>query len=467
MTPRRSASDHPVMPRPRLLVVEDDLGLNKQLKWAFDEYDVAFAATRQEALALLRKHEPQVVLQDLGLPPDPDGVKEGLETIRAILELAPHVKLIVLTGNGSRKSALDSIRFGAYDFLHKPIDIEILRFMLERAFQMVALEAELHRIAGAAALPRAQGVITGDDSMHRLWRTVEKVAPADVSVLIVGESGTGKELLARAIHNLSSRNKSRFVAINCAAIPESLLASELFGHERGSFTGAHKTTPGKIEIADGGTLFLDEIGDMPAPLQATLLRFLQERVIERVGGREEIPVDVRVVCATNMALDELEKSGGFRQDLYYRVGEVTLKVPPLRERVGDAVLLAQYFLHRFSADSSPRIRGFAPDAIEAISSYDWPGNVRELEGKIKAAVITSDGPLVTAADLALASSGGIALTLNLREARQQAERQAVQHALSAAGGNLSKAAELLGVARPTLYDLLERLNLGGPSACKD
>jgi two-component system NtrC family response regulator len=442
-----------------ILAVEDDRGLQKQLRWSLDEYEMVFASNRQEALAALRKHEPMVVLQDLGLPPEPDGVTEGLATIREILSLSPHVKLIVLTGNADRKAALEAVRSGAYDFFEKPLDIDVMRLMLERAFRMIALEDEVRELASATATPRAQGMIAADEGMQRLWRTVEKIAPADVSVLILGESGTGKELLARAIHNLSGRSKGRFVAINCAAIPEDLLGSELYGHERGSFTGAHKTTQGKIEVADGGTLFLDEIGDMPAALQATLLRFLQERVIERVGGREEIPVDVRIVCATNKSLDELIAHGQFRQDLYYRIGEVTLNVPPLRDRSGDAILLAQFFLQRFSKELAPNLRGLAPDAVDAIESFDWPGNVRELESKIKAAVIMAEGPLLTAADLGLRADAREGSMFNLREARQQAERQAVRHALAMTGGNLSQAAELLGIARPTLYDLIERLGI--------
>jgi two-component system NtrC family response regulator len=442
-----------------LLVVEDDLGLQKQLKWSLAEYELVFAATRQEAVAALRRHEPAVVLQDLGLPPEPDSVTEGLATLMEVLALSPHAKVIVLTGNAERGSALDAVRLGAYDFFQKPLDVDVLRLMLDRAFRMVALEDEVRNLASATSLPRLQGIITADEGMERLCRTVEKVAATDVSVLILGESGTGKELLARAIHKLGTRSKGRFVAINCAAIPESLLASELFGHERGSFTGAHKTTRGKIEVASGGTLFLDEIGDMPAPLQATLLRFLQERVIERVGGREEIPVDVRVVCATNKRLEAMIAEGQFRQDLYYRIGEVTLTVPPLRDRPGDTVLLAQFFVQRFSAELGRAARGLSPDAVEAIESHDWPGNVRELESKIKTAVVMADGPLLTGADLGLREGDADVLPLNLREARQQAERHAIQQALAMAEGNLSRAAGLLGIARPTLYDLMDRLGI--------
>jgi len=442
-----------------LLIVEDDLGLQKQLKWSLEEYDIVWAANRQDAIAALRKHEPMVILQDLGLPPDPEGVSEGLATIREIQALSPHAKSIVLTGKADRDSALEAVRSGAYDFFEKPLDVDVLKLMLERAFRMVALEEEVRRLLTAPNTPRSQGLIASDEGMQRLWRTVEKIAPADVSVLILGESGTGKELLARAIHNLSSRRNGRFVAINCAAIPEELLASELFGHERGSFTGAHKTTRGKIEMAEGGTLFLDEVGDMPAALQATLLRFLQERVIERVGGREEIPVDVRIVCATNKSIDTLITAGQFREDLYFRIGEVALNVPPLRERKGDAILLAQLFLQRFSGELASSVRGLASDAVEAIEAYHWPGNVREVESKVKTAVVMADGALVTAADLGLDASGTDGLKLNLREARRHAERQAVRQAMVMADGNVSRAAELLGIARPTLYDLLERLDI--------
>ena len=449
--------------RPTLLVVEDDAGLQKQLKWSLDDYEVVFAATRQEALAALRRHEPGVVLQDLGLPPDPEGVTEGFEALKEILTIAPATKVIVVTGNADRDNALHAVRYGAYDFYQKPIDVEVLKLILGRAYRIAALEAENRRLVALAEHSPIEGIIAADEATLKLCRMVEKVAPADISVLILGESGTGKELFARALHNLSPRSKGRFVAINCAAIPENLLESELFGHEKGAFTGAHKQTQGKVELASGGTLFLDEIGDMPAALQAKLLRFLQERVVERVGGREEIPVDVRVVCATNQDLDQRIKDGLFREDLYYRIGEVTLRVPPLRERVGGIAVLAQVFLQRFSAAHGRAVRGFAPDALAAIESYRWPGNVRQLENKIKTAVVMAEGNLIRAADLGLQQGVADEMGLNLREVRTRAERQAVQQALALSDGNISRAAELLGITRPTLYDLLGKLGLKEPS----
>jgi len=441
-----------------LLVVEDDPGMQKQLKWSLDDYALAFATTRQEAVAALRRHEPRVVLLDLGLPPDEEGVTEGFEALKEILSIAPQTKVIVVTGNADRDNALHAVRYGAYDFYQKPIDIDILKLIIDRAFRIAVLEVENRRLTTLAEQSPIEGIIAADEATLKLCRIVEKIAPADISVLILGESGTGKELFARAVHNLSPRRKGRFIAINCAAIPENLLESELFGHEKGAFTGAHKQTIGKVELASGGTLFLDEIGDMPAPLQAKLLRFLQERVVERIGGREEIPVDVRVVCATNQDLEALIQSGAFRQDLFYRIGEVSLNVPPLRDRHGGIAVLAQVFLRRYSSEQGKALRGFSTDALAAIESYRWPGNVRELENKVKTAVVMSDGPLVTAADLGL-KEGDADLLLNLREVRARAERQAVQQAMALADGNISKASELLGITRPTLYDLLEKLGL--------
>jgi len=440
-----------------LLVVEDDTGLQKQLKWSLDDYEVVFAATRAEALAALRRFEPAVVLQDLGLPPDPEGVTEGFEALKEILSLAPQTKVIVVTGNADRDNALHAVRYGAYDFYQKPIDIEVLKLILDRAYRIAALEAENRKLTSLAEHSPIDGITAADEATLKLCRTVEKVAPADISVLILGESGTGKELFARALHSLSPRAKGRFVAINCAAIPENLLESELFGHEKGAFTGAHKQTIGKVEVASGGTLFLDEIGDMPAPLQAKMLRFLQERVVERVGGRDEIPVDVRVVCATNQDLAELITAGQFRQDLFYRIGEVTLRVPPLRERTGGIAVLAQVFLQRFAREHGRALRGFATDALAAIEGYSWPGNVRELENKVKTAVVMAEGSVITASDLGLKE--GVEIQLNLRDVRARAERQAVQQALALSGGNISRAADLLGITRPTLYDLMNKLDL--------
>jgi len=445
-----------------VLVVEDDAGLAKQLKWSLADYEAAFAENRAEAIAALRRHEPSVVLLDLGLPPDAEGVTEGFETLREILSLAPQTKVIVVTGNADRDNALKAVRFGAFDFYQKPVDLEVLKLIVERAARMAALERENRRLAMLPERSPISGIIAADDSMLKLCRTIEKVAPTDISVLLLGESGTGKELLARALHDLSERRKHRFVAINCAAIPENLLESELFGHERGAFTGAHKQTIGKIEVASGGTLFLDEIGDMPMPLQGKLLRFLQNRMIERIGGRQEIPVDVRVVCATNRNPKEMIAEQRFREDLFYRISEVTLEVPPLRQRGGDVIVLAQALLNRYAQEFGRPVRGFAPEALQAIEHYAWPGNVRELENRIKSAVIMGDGKLLTAADLNLAPAAADGAFFTLREVRAEAERKAIAHALAVSDGNVSAAASRLGISRPTLYDLMERLGLGVP-----
>ena len=449
--------------RPRLLIVEDDLGLQKQLRWCFDEYQAWLAATRTEALALLRRFEPAVVLQDLGLPPDPAGVSEGLRTLQEILQAAPHVKVIVVTGNGDQNSAVKAVGLGATDFCHKPVEPQTLKLIVARAFRMHALEEQNRQLQRQASSSLA-GVIATDQGMLKVCRMVEKVAPTDVSVLILGESGTGKELLAHAVHELSTRKAGRFVAINCAAIPEQLLESELFGHEKGAFTGAVKQTLGKVEMAEGGTLFLDEIGDMPAPLQAKLLRFLQDRVIERVGGRKSIPVDVRVICATNQDLQLLIGQQRFRQDLYYRISPVTIQVPPLRDRGSGVVVLAQAILQRIAAESGSKLRGMIDDALAAVQSYAWPGNVRELENKLRAAVIMAEGQLIHAADLGLNTPLTTPQQLNLAEVRLQAERQALVQALALAQNNVSRAAELLGVSRPTMYDLLARCGVRASNA---
>lgn len=441
--------------RPGLLIVEDDLGLQKQLKWCFDEYRVWVAATRAEALAQLRRFEPAVVLQDLGLPPDAAGVSEGLRTLQEILQAAPQVKVIVVTGNGDQNNAVKAVGLGATDFCQKPVEPPILKLIVARAFRMHALEEQNRQLQRQSNSPLA-GVIATDEAMLKVCRMVEKVAPTDVSVLILGESGTGKELLAHAIHALSARKVGGFVAINCAAIPEQLLESELFGHEKGAFTGAVKQTLGKVEMAEGGTLFLDEIGDMPAPLQAKLLRFLQDRVIERLGGRKPIPVNVRVVCATNQDLQTLIAEGRFRQDLYYRISAVTVNVPPLRQRGSGVVVLAQAILQRIAAESATKLRGMSDDALTALQNYAWPGNVRELENKLRAAVIMAEGQLIHAGDLGLDAPVTVPSRLNLAEVRLHAERQALIQALALAQNNVSRAAELLGVSRPTLYDLLER-----------
>jgi two-component system NtrC family response regulator len=444
----------------KLLVVEDDPGLQSQLRWCFDGYEVIAAEDRPSALAQLRRHEPAVVLQDLGLPPDPAGASEGLAALADILEMAPHTKIIVITGNDDRENAVKAVGLGAYDFYQKPIDTDVLSLIVQRAYRMHELEEENRRLMRQQSASPLEGIIATSDRMLQICRQIEKIAPTDATVLLLGESGTGKELLARAIHSLSPRADGRIATINCAAIPETLLESELFGYERGAFTGAVKQTRGKIEHANGGTLFLDEIGDMPLALQAKLLRFLQQRIIERLGGHEEIPVDVRVVCATNQDLANLIKEGRFREDLYYRIGEVSVRVPPLRERDGDVVLLARTFLDKYAKQHNRSLRGFSQDALRAIQAHPWHGNVRELENKINGAVILAEGTHVTAADLELEGQAqDEAMPLNLRKVREQAERQAISRALSMDNGNISKAAELLGISRPTLYDLINKYRI--------
>jgi len=438
------------------LIVEDDLGLQKQLKWCFDDYEVLVADNRAAALAALRRFEPPVVLQDLGLPPDPEGVSEGFATLLETLRIAPRTKVIVVTGQLDKANAVRAVGLGAYDFYQKPVDNDVLRLLVNRARYLYDLEGQNRALSQYQGAMPVAGVIAVSESMTRVCRMIEKVAPTMATTLLLGDSGTGKELLARALHNLSDRRDQKFVAINCAAIPENLLESELFGYEKGAFTGAVKQTQGKFELADGGTLFLDEIGDMPLSLQAKLLRFLQDRVIERVGGRDRIAVDVRVVCATNKDLPTLIETNAFRQDLYYRISEVTVRIPPLRERPGDAAVIAQVILERYTAEHRRPIKGFAPDALRAIHGYPWPGNVRELENRISGAVIMAEGKYITADDLGLPPSEAGVEWLNLRTARQRAEREAIRQALAVAAGNLSRAAELLGITRPTLYDLLEK-----------
>ena len=443
----------------KLLIVEDDPGLQRQLRWAYDGYEVLVAGDRAQAIELLRAEEPDVVTLDLGLPPDPDGVTEGFETLDAILKLKPGTKVIVASGHGARDSALRAIDHGAWDFYQKPIDIDALGLIVSRAFHVHDLEEENRRLAqGSASVTALGGIITASPEMLKVTRTIERVAAADVSVMLLGASGTGKELLARGLHDSSPRKRGAFIAINCAAIPETLLESELFGHEKGAFTGAVKTTEGKIELAQGGTLFLDEVGDIPLPLQVKLLRFLQERTIERIGGRKAIAVDTRIVCATHQDVDAMVAEGRFREDLYYRLAEIVVRIPSLSERSGDAALLARHFVKKYAAQMKLGINGLAPDAIAAINGWGWPGNVRELENRVKRAVIMADGKLVSAADLDLASPADD-LPLNLKAAREVADRRTITHALTQADGNISNTAKLLGISRPTLYDLIKAYGL--------
>lgn len=442
-----------------LLVVEDDPGLQKQMRWSFDGFDVVIAGDRESALAQMRRHEPPVVTLDLGLPPDADHASEGLATLEQILALAPDTKVIVVTGNQDRTNAVKAIGLGAYDFYQKPFDPETLGLVVERAFRLHALQQENRRLQTGQADSPLNELITRDPGMLKVCRNVEKVAPSSATVMLLGESGTGKEVLARALHQLSPRGAKRFVAINCAAIPENLLESELFGYEKGAFTGATKQTLGKIECADGGTFFLDEVGDLPPALQAKLLRFLQERVVERIGGREEIPVDVRIVCATHQKLKELIAAGRFREDLFYRLSEIVVDIPPLRAREGDAALLAHAFMNKFAGQGRRTLLGFSQEALAAIENHPWPGNVREMENCIKRAVIMAEGSQITAEDLGLTASEKELEPINLRQVRDEAERKAVAKVLGRVDGNIVKAAELLGVSRPTLYDLINRHGL--------
>ena len=440
-----------------LLVVEDDPGLQSQLRWSFEGYEVLVAEDRKQAIAALRRHEPPVVTLDLGLPPDPANASEGLRTLDEILHLAPHTKVIVVTGNDDRSNALKAIAAGAYDFYQKPVDPEMLGLIVARAARLAELEAENRRLAQAERSP-LEGIVGASPQMLQVSRMVEKVAPSEVTTLILGESGTGKELIARALHDLSPRREGPFVAINCAAIPGDLLESELFGHEKGAFTGAAKQTRGKVEYAEGGTLFLDEIGDMPLALQAKMLRFLQERVIERIGGRRPIPVDTRIVCATHQDLKALMGERSFREDLYYRISELVIELPPLREREGDRLLLARSFLERFGAHNGRSFTGFTEDAVAAIEAHPWPGNVRELENTVRRAVVMAEGKRITAEALGLSVAEASA-PLNLRQVREQAESAALHQALALYANNISRAAEALGVSRPTVYDLMKKYGL--------
>ncbi len=447
-----------------LLIVEDDLALQKQIKWSLDKFESVTASDRESALLQFRRHQPAVVTMDLGLPPDPDSVSEGFKLLEQMLGINGNAKVIVLTGQNDQAHALRAVAMGAYDFLAKPFEPEVLSLTIDRAYRLAELQAENRRLQAITQPDAMSGLITRDPEMLKIARTVERVASSDATILLLGESGTGKEVLAQALHQ-SSKRSGRFVAINCAAIPENLLESELFGYEKGAFTGAAKTTPGKIETANGGTLMLDEIGDLPHNLQAKLLRFLQERKIERIGGRQELPVDVRVVCATHQDLKALITENRFREDLYYRLAEITVNIPPLRARMGDPALLAHAFLRRFASEQRRSAMSFSDDAIKAIEIHAWPGNVRELHNAIKRATIMAEGQRVDCEDIGLPTPDGAAVDvegrgdLNLRALREQAERQAIIAALARANGNIVKASEMLGVSRPTLYDLMHRLSI--------
>ena len=449
-----------------LLIVEDDPGIQRQLKWSFDGYAVLTAGDRESAVAAVRRAAPPVVTLDLGLPPEPGNATEGLAALEEILATAPATKVIIVSGNDERENAVQAIGLGAYDFCAKPIDPSILSLIVDRAFRLHDLEQENRELRARQKASPLSGIITASPTMLKVCRMVERAAGADVTVLLLGESGTGKEVLARALHQLSARAQGPFVPINCAAIPEQLLESELFGFEKGAFTGAVKQTPGRLETANGGTVLLDEIGDLPAGLQAKLLRFLQEKVVERIGGRRPIPVDVRVISATNRDLHQRMKTEEFREDLYYRVSELVVDIPPLRARDDDAVLLAHSFFNQFNAAQKRGLKGFSAETVAAIAAYPWPGNVRELENRVKRAVIMADDRRVTPADLDLPSEAAESTLPTLREARERGELSALTQALALARGNLSQAARLLDVSRPTLYDLLKQHDVA-PERFKD
>lgn len=448
------------MANPKLLVVEDDEGLCTQYRWAFPKYDVLIARTSAEAIAVAVREHPPVVLIDLGLPPDPDGVSEGFAALTAILKRHPYTKAIIITGNGERRYALRAISEGGYDFCEKPVDIAVLTTIVDRALFLYNLEDENRRLTiSQTAVSPIGGLISGNQAMMKVCRDIERLSGTNVPVLLLGESGTGKDVLARALHDMSSRARKDFVAINCGAIPENLLESELFGHERGAFTGAVRQTIGKIELADKGTLFLDEIGDLPFPLQVKLLRFLQDQIVERIGGRQRIPVDVRLVSATNVNLEDRITKGSFREDLYYRMNAVTIRIPPLRDRTGDVMLLANYFLGRFNREFGRNIRGFSEAAVSALNGHHWPGNVRELQNRLKRAVVMADKRTIDVSDLDLGEVSSDQPTLDLRAARSRAEREVLKEALSRSNSRLSVAARMLGISRPTLYGLMQVHNL--------
>jgi two-component system, NtrC family, response regulator len=435
----------------QILLVEDDGGLARQMQWALEPYQTVPADTAAEALRKFESGVPVVIL-DMGLPPDPDGASEGLKVLDEILNQAPETKVVIVSGNSDRAVALRAVERGAFDFISKPVEIDVLKLIVQRAMRMYELEKE-NRALRFSRDERLPGLVYASPAMERIARTIERVARTDAGVLILGESGTGKELVASALHQTSARRDARLVAINCASIPENLLESELFGHERGAFTGAIKQTLGKFELADKGTLFLDEIGDMPLPLQAKMLRFLQNRTFERVGGRQTLSVDVRVISATNQPLSTLVGEGKFREDLYYRLNEILIEIPPLRDREGDVIILAQHFLNFYNGEMSRNLRGFTEEALAALGAYEWPGNVRELEHRVKRAVIMADGSLINPQDLELAS-GAKPRNLNLRDHVQRLESALLKEALAAGEGNVSRAAKLMGISRQQIYNIL-------------
>jgi two-component system, NtrC family, response regulator len=453
-------STKPFSAKQKLLIIDDDEDLRTQMKWALaNDYEVFLAEDRNSALAVFKKEHPAVVTLDLGLPPQPAGVEEGFAALNGIMAENRQTKVIIITGRGEKENALRAVAQGAYDFFYKPIQLDELKVVLSRAFYLSALEREQQALQERLSGNTFEGMLGICPKMQDIFSVIRKISATDAPVLVMGESGTGKELVARAIHRLSLRQSYPFVVINCGAIPENLLESELFGHEKGSFTGAHAQRKGRIEMAEGGTLFLDEIGELPLSLQVKILRFLQERVVERVGGRELIEVDTRVIAATNRDLKEAMKAGTFREDLYFRLGVIFVSLPSLKEREGDVILLAKAFLERYADENRKKIKGFTDEAVGAIEQYEWPGNVRELENRIKRAVIMAEGNKITPADLDMASPLVMHKGMGLKEARDALEKEMILKALARSSGNLTKAAQELGVSRPTMYDLMEKFGI--------
>jgi two-component system NtrC family response regulator len=448
------------MDKPKLLIIDDDENIRTSMKWALTtDYRILSAADRPSALEVFQQEHPDLVTLDLGLPPCPNGVEEGFQTLADLIELQPGLKVIIITGQDDRENALNAIGKGAYDFLCKPIQVEELNVILRRVLRVAQLERDYHVLQAQVGGDSFAGMLGASPQMQAVFDTIKTVQDTDIPVVVLGESGTGKELVARAIHGGSTRRQGPFVAINCAAIPENLLESELFGHEKGAFTGAHMQRKGRIEAAHGGTLFLDEIGDLPLALQAKLLRFLQEHQLERVGGRAGISVDTRVIAATNADLHKAMKNKQFREDLYYRLGVMVISLPPLRDRVGDLLFLARAFLERFAAKNHKKVSGFTQQAIRAMESHGWPGNVRELENRIERAVIMAKTPKLTADNLQLSATAEKYQGMKLKEARESLEKELVLKALVKNKGNLTKVAAELGISRPTLYEMMEKLGL--------
>ncbi len=446
--------------KPGLLIVEDDETIRTQMKWALTgDYKVFLAADGQEGLEVFRRERPLVVTLDLGLPPYPTEVTEGMALLGEILNEDPLTKVIVITGQGEKEHALKAVAEGAYDFFIKPIDIEELKVVAKRAFYVSELERENLRLQEEVSIQPLGEILGNSPQMEEVFAFIRKVAATEAPVLIYGESGTGKELVARAIHRHSPRKDGPFVVINCGAIPENLLESELFGHEKGAFTGAHIQRKGLIETAEGGSLFLDEIGELPLALQVKLLRFLQEQTIDRIGGRSPILVNTRILAATNQNLKKAVAEGRFREDLFFRLGVVTLTLPPLRNRQGDVILLAQAFLQRFARENHKKVSGFTQGAIRAMNQYSWPGNVRELENRIRRAVVMTEGYRLTAKDLELERAKDPYAGMTLKEAREALEKEVVVKALDRNNWKISQTAEELGVSRPTLYELMEKLHI--------